>query len=361
MQTPPSATSLGTAAQGRADRLWVQQSRALKIGCPAPTGQAQHGGEMAFWNRGKRPVDRISSEDLANYGRWEFLKEQSGIEPSSVYGLISPLNCLLYTGGTAASEVIHELRRHAPRGPWEKVGAWKYARDFLDNQPEAQELIDDGLRAIHAMRVTNLAIHLSRLDAPRYEEITGVRPMNDGFWGPPVFDSGYGPTKQYYFDHALASATSRTITRLPASPGVAPGSLAGLGSTMWDFGMLLHCGPLVVNPDIAIEPNVVRPAVAAASGADHSLFADGLAEQVSAYIEKDFQDNATPPPWSALGAARFIEDYLDQSALSSNGYQWLLDKGCAMLLADPGYARLMCLEILTPRQHAQLENLRAAQ
>jgi hypothetical protein len=306
---------------------------------------------MPFWNR--KPVDRISSQALADFGRFEFVgAEQSGIDPSNAFGLISNLNELVYTSSPAdRAEVIAELHRHAEKGEWEKVGAWKYVREFLSAEPDTQDLIDGSLMAICRMRVTNLAIHLAPIDRPRYVELTGAPPPNDGFFGPPVFDSNFGPTRQYYFDHAIAAAAARNITRLQCTAGVEPGPVEDAARAMWDFGLLVYRGPLVVNPDIAFEPNVIRPAVVAASGVDHSIFADRLAEAAL--------DASSPTygVWSSIGGARFIEDYLDFSAVNTTGYSRLLDSGLTLLTDMGALGVSIAPEMLTPRQRDRLRSL----
>lgn len=310
---------------------------------------------MRSWKREKAPVDRITSEQLANYGRWEFLKEQSGIDSIGVYNLISPLNELIYTQSPAdRAALISELHRHAEKGEWERVGAWKYIRNFLDEDKETLPLIDAGLLATHSMRVTNLAIHLAPIDTPRYEQLTGGPVPNDGFFGPPVFDSNYGPTPQYYFDNAITSAAARTPNRVRSLAGVEPGPVDDAARAMWDFGMLVHRGPLVVSPDIAFEPNVVRPAIEAATGVDHAHFVELVAEKVldkSAYLYG---------VWSTLGGARFIEEYLDDSTVETPAYARLLEEGVTLLIEGGLVGVVLPAEVLTPRTHERLLQLQSA-
>lgn len=305
---------------------------------------------MAISNRKSAPIDRISSESLADFGRYEFLgAEQSGVEPSRAYSLIFNLNGLIYTQSPAdRAHVIAELNRHAEKGEWEKVGAWKYVREFLSEEPDTQALIDGGLLTIHRMRVTNLSIHLAPVDTPRYTELTGELPPNDGFFGPPVFDSSFGPTRQYYFDHAIATAAARNITRLQTAPGVEPGPLEDAARAMWDFGLLVYRGPLVVSPDIAFEPNVIRPAILAATGVDHIIFGDRLAEPVLDTGSYLFG------AWTSIGGARFIEEYLDSSAVETTGYSRLPDSGLRLLTEMGALGVSMTPELLTPRQRARL-------
>lgn len=308
---------------------------------------------MAFWSKKPQHSDKISSDALADFGRYEFLgADQSGI--SDAYSLVSALVSSSYPPeGPGYRDVVSELRRHAEKGEWEKVGAWKYVRNFLSDGPEVSDLIDGGLLAIHRMRVTNLAIHLAPIDSPRYEELTGERPANDGFFGPPVFDSEFGPTRQYYFDHAIATAVARSITRIESVPGVEPGPIDDAVRCMWDFGMLIYRGPLVVNPDITFEPNVVRPAVTAATGVDHRLFAERL---VAGAIDPS---SNVYGPWTAIGAARFIEDYLDPSATSSDAWAQATDSGLVQLMDMGAIGVSMSPELLTPKQRERLAALRA--
>ncbi|MGY1802959.1 hypothetical protein ACI78T_06735 [Blastococcus sp. SYSU D00922] len=306
---------------------------------------------MAWWSRKPGVVDAIGSDALADFGRFEFLGEQSGVRDP--YGLVSALvpRCIPPDGPDAA-EVVAELRRHAARGEWEKVGAWKFVREFLAPESGADDLVDAGLLAIHRMRVTNLAIHLAPIDTPRFTELTGGPPPHDGFFGPPVFDSGFGPTRQYYFDAAVAAAAGRRIGRVPSAPGVPPGPVDEAARAMWDFGLLVHRGPLLVSPDISFEPGVVRPAVAAATGVDHALFVERLAEAV-------LDDRAVHHGvWSSLGAARFVEDYLDLGALRTAGYELLLERAI-VLVAESGILGVaMPADVMTRRQRERLHAAR---
>lgn len=308
---------------------------------------------MPFWKRSQPAVDRISSEALAEFGRFEFLgRDQSGVVDP--YSLVSDLVSSSYPpDGPGYAEVVAELRRHAESGEWEKVGAWKFVRNFLSDTPDVADLVDGGLLAIHRMRVTNLAIHLAPIDTPRYAELTGGPPPNDGFFGPPVFDSSFGPTRQFYFDHAISTAASRQITRLPSAAGVEPGSLEDAVKSMWDLGMLVYRGPLVVSPDIAFEPNVVKPAVDAARGVDHRIFAERL---VDGAVNRD---STFYGPWTAIGAARFIEDYLDPDVADLPACTRAIDSGL-MQLEQMGLIGVgMTPDVLTPRQRQRLAAIRS--
>lgn len=308
---------------------------------------------MALWKRKSTPIDRISSEALADFGRFEFLgREQSGVfDP---YSLVSDLVSLSYPpDGPGCAEVVDELRRHAEKGEWEKVGAWKYVREFLSDGQDVADLIDGGLLAIHRMSVTNLGIHLAPIDTPRYTELTGGPPPNDGFFGPPVFDSDFGPTRQYYFDHAVSTAAARQITRVASAHGVEPGPMDHAVRSMWDLGLLVYRGPLVVNPDISFEPNVVKPAVDAATGVDHNVFAERLVDGALN------PDSTLYGPWTAIGAARFIEDYLDPAVADSSACMRAIDSGLTQLHQMGIIGVAMTPELFTPRQRERLAAIRS--
>ena len=239
-----------------------------------------------FTRRQLAPDDLIAPDALARFGRFQFLGagEISGVtDPSEALRLVDPLRHQLYRDASAKSAALAELERHARGDEWAAVGAWKFAREFLDfsdptSGPLAQRAVDGGLRAVASMQVVNLGIHLSPADGERFQHITGAPAPNDGFWGPPVFDSSFGPTRQYYDDHATAAAAARSPVRLSHRPGVAPASMESVNHALWDFGMLMVRGPLVVPEDCRFEPNLVRPLVAAAADADHSLFVSGVEE-----------------------------------------------------------------------------------
>ena len=307
---------------------------------------------MPFWNRKTALADTISSDDLANWGRRQLLGEMSGIDPMTAYGLIEPLSMETYMqGGKGVAGVVEELRRHVGHGEWEAVGAWKFARDFLGEPADADEFIDAGLLAVDHMRITNLAIHLAPIDLPRYEELTGHAPPNDGFFGPPVFDSDFGPSRQFYFDSALAAAASRRIVRLPSSAGVQPGSLDGVASSMWDLGLLIFRGPLVVNQDSSFEPNVVRSAAKAATNVDHGIFARSLAECLNP------KDQYVGSYWGFLGAGRFVEDYLDESLGGSPAHVELVDGGLNGLTSAGLLGLAVSVDVLSPLERDRLSIL----
>jgi hypothetical protein len=299
--------------------------------------------------------DRISSERLADFGRYLFLgsKLNAGGQQDSLSWVRALAEPIWMSAPNARVSASAELRRHAARGEWEAVGAWKFVREFLDEAPDTQGLIDGGLLAIAKMRVTNLGFNLAPVDVPRYRELTGLPVQNDGFFGPPVFDSAYGPNRQFYFDSAIAAAARRSPARLPHAPGVAPGPVTDAARAMWDFGQLIYRGPLVVNPDTAFEPNVVRHAVEAARGVDHARFTDRVADAIADPA------NHLAEGYAPIGAARFAEDYLAPEAMRAPGYDRLLDTGLSWLArhGDPGL--MVAPDLLTPVQRDRLARLRS--
>lgn len=306
---------------------------------------------MAFWNRKRPATDLITHEDLAAVGRLRIL----GADLSGIDDEMPLVSALIYQSvpadGPGCVQVVEELRRHAEKGEWEKVGAWRFARFYLPDEAGAADLIDEGLLALRRMRITNLAMHLAPIDIDRYIELTGEPPANDGFIGAPTFESHFGPTRQYYFDQAITSAAARTINRLPSAEGVPPGPLESAIRSMWDFGLLIYRGPLLVDPDIASEPSVVRPAVVAASGVDHQLFADRL-------VDGALRPNATHYwPWTSLGAARFIEDYLAPSVADSQSCLRAIDDGLVQLIRRGDLGLNMSPELLTRRQQERLSTI----
>lgn len=309
---------------------------------------------MPSWKNPLRS-DQITSEQLARYGRYLFLDSKiNGHEEHDSLSWVSPLARLIWGGDPAVRpKVIAELRRHAAKGEWEKVGAWKFVREFSEEVPDTQELIDGGLLAIARMRVTNLAYNLAPVDISRYRELIDGPVPNDGFFGPPVFDSRFGPSRQYYLDNAAAEAAGRVVTRLPHSQGARPGSVTEAARSMWAFGLLIYRGPLVVHPDYAFEPNVVRPAVTAAGGADHTVFLEMTADAI--FDPTSYLNDHT---WASLGGSRFAEDYLCPEVLDTRGYRRLLDAAVGHLIrtGEPGLN--VAPDVLTPVQRQHLAEAR---
>jgi hypothetical protein len=306
---------------------------------------------MPFWKSARRPADVITAEQLAAYGRYEFLGAgQSGIEDG--YPLIVDLASRIYTGDPAAhAEVNGELRRHAERGEWEKVGAWKFAAAYLGREQDVADLIDGGLLALARMRVANLGFVLPFGDMPRYEELTGGPVPNNKFFGPPVFDSDYGPSRQYYVDNAVSALDGRSATRLSHHPGVSVPDPREAAECLHHFGLLIYLGPLAVSPNDKIEAIVLWPAVRDASAADHAVFI----QQVAAELLAD--DPEVGGGFAPIGAARFAEEYLLPEVLNTEDYRRLLDRGLRNLI-DAGDPGLLDPDLLTVRQQDRLTEIR---
>jgi hypothetical protein len=143
-----------------------------------------------------KPQDLIEPARLADFGRFWLLKEESGLDAGSALSGLDPLRKSLYHDPSAASRIAEELRRCAAKGEWEAIGAWQFSRDFLDDEELERELTDRALLALREMRITNLMIHLPSMDIERFEELTGGPAPDDGFRGPPVFDSHFGPSRK---------------------------------------------------------------------------------------------------------------------------------------------------------------------
>lgn len=304
-----------------------------------------------MFKRDRQTPTLISSEDLATFGRHKFLRPE-GVEFSDSFALVKPLVDVCYPiGGDGYRKALAERHRHADVGDWEKVGAWKFVREFLEADPETLPLIDAGLLAVQRMQVTNLRMCLPLIDVDRYEVVTSGPVPHDGFTGPATFASVAGPSKQHFLDAAVADAAARRIARLPSQPGVVPLSLEDLPVRCWNLGLLIYRGALLVAPEIRDEHEVVAPITARAEQTDHSLFADALAATV---LNSSRLDGGLP--WPALGAARFIEDYLDPVAIDTHGYRVLLEAAIARLVVSGALGHDVSPDVLTAVQQDQLRH-----
>jgi hypothetical protein len=275
--------------------------------------------------KARPPQDLVSSELLARHGRAELMGWDVAGEDDTftVFNALAPLrNAALdgaLDGSPARKRAIEELRRHAAQGPWETVGAALFVRDFIPDETVVAEFGEARLRALDRMRLTNLAIHLSAADLSAYRRLFDRDPPHDGFFGPPVFDSNYGPTRSYYFDAARAASVARRPMRIAQAQVDAPDSVDELTKGLWDFGMLVLRGPLLVPRDIRDEDEVVRPAATAARGFGHLAFAE------AAYHALVEQQSDRFNGWSWAGTARFVEDYLDPALYGSPAHVALID------------------------------------
>lgn len=293
--------------------------------------------------------DLITSEDLARYGRFELLgAELSGIDRSGAWALLEPLRDWLYSNLEDMSRGTTEIRRHAKVGEWEAVGAWKCAVNMVPDKDLEANMADAAMIALARMRITNLAIHLGPAYIRRFEELTGERPPNDGFFGPPVFDSHFGPTRQYYVDQAVAAAAARTPRRIPSTSGVQPGQLVDAARCLWDFGMLVLRGPALVGQDVRFEPSTVHPAVEAATGVDHALFCEQLHDVLVEQAREGFNG------WAFMGAARFLEDYLEPELTGSPVHAKLVDAGLEQLASQAILGTGAFVEVLSTFERGRL-------
>jgi muconolactone delta-isomerase len=149
---------------------------------------------MGIFGGRRQPTDQVDSRVVADFGRFWLLKEESGLDSTRALQQMGPLRQLHFQpdGDRRTAE---ELRRHAAKGEWEAIGAWQFSSDFVQDDELELELTDLALFALMKMRITNLAIHLPFASIPRYEELTGGPAPDDKFWGPPAFDSHFGPSR----------------------------------------------------------------------------------------------------------------------------------------------------------------------
>jgi hypothetical protein len=151
---------------------------------------------MGLFSRNRVRGDRVDSERIADFGRFWLLQGESGLDSTAALEAVDQLLRPLYENPPGDAQVAEELRRHAAKGEWEALGAWQFARDFVQDEGLERELTDLALLTLEKMRITNLSIHLPRMDVQRFEELTGAPAPDDGFYGPPVFDSRFGPSRE---------------------------------------------------------------------------------------------------------------------------------------------------------------------
>lgn len=151
---------------------------------------------MGLFSRARRSRNLVDSDRIADFGRVWLLQEESGLDPMDAFRELDALRRPLYESPPGDALVADELRRHAAGGEWETLGAWQFARDFVQDEELERELTDLALLVLERMRITNLSIHLPRMDIQRFEELTGAPVPYDGFYGPPVFESHFGPGRE---------------------------------------------------------------------------------------------------------------------------------------------------------------------
>lgn len=301
-----------------------------------------------FSRRPMRPLNLVDTRALAAFGRGWLLDEESGLDRTTVFAALDSLRQPIYQGVDGERETADELRRHAEEDEWATLGAWQFSRDFLEDEGLEAELTDKALLVLDGMRITNLRLHLPPMDFTRYQELTGAPPPDDGFYGPPVFDSNFGPSRQFYFDQAAAAAAARAPQRIAFAPGVAPAPLGESTNCLWDFGMLVLRGAQTMPRELRDEATVLAPARAAATDVDHALVSTAMAEAVSD------PDSYLHGPWSLLGCARFLEDYLDPQLAGGALHERLVDDGLAQLAQGGFLGPGVCVEVLSPYERARL-------
>lgn len=150
---------------------------------------------MGLFSRSREPRNQVDSALLADFGRVWLLGEESGLDRTKAFEALDPLRKPIYYQPDGDLRAAEELRRHAVKGEWETIGAWQFASDFVHDEELERELTDLALLALMKMRITNLRIHLPFGVIQRYEQLTGGPAPDDGFYGPPVFDSHFGPSR----------------------------------------------------------------------------------------------------------------------------------------------------------------------
>jgi hypothetical protein len=138
----------------------------------------------------------VDSSLLADFGRAWLLGDQNSLDRMKTFDALNPLREPIYHEPDGDLRAAEELRRHAARGEWEAIGAWQFATDFVRDEDLERELTDLALLTLMKMRITNLRIHLPFGVMGRYEELTSGPVPDDGFYGPPVFDSHFGPSRE---------------------------------------------------------------------------------------------------------------------------------------------------------------------
>jgi hypothetical protein len=150
---------------------------------------------MGLFSRSSEARNRVDSARLADFGRLWLLREESGLDPTKALEALDGIRKPLYYQPDGDQRAGEELRRHAADGEWKAIGAWQFASDFVRDEELEDELRDLALLALMKMRITNLSIHLPAGAVSRYEELTQGPVPEDGYWGPPAFDSDFGPTR----------------------------------------------------------------------------------------------------------------------------------------------------------------------
>lgn len=268
-------------------------------------------------NRVSLPGVNEASEDTEASDGWvlgEFGKHQlfgGDYHQLSYSTQARAIDLVMRAGWVRIGDLVSEAE--ASGELWQVVGAMKLANEFLDSDELAAPFFDAGIRALAKMRITNPQQHLSGREFSRYRmHFDRVEP--DNFWGPAVFESEFGPSRQFFLDAAVASVSARKPIVLFHEEGVEMelDNSIDLDSLFFKFGSLIYRGPLVMSLQDRDEAQLIHPIVAAISSRDHKLGARKMVDRVS--------ENAIMDSYSfvfiGLGLVRFIEDYLDPSALA---------------------------------------------
>lgn len=296
-----------------------------------------------------RPVRSPMTPDLdliADFGRHQFLGWEAAGELGPFtdwFGRTEIWHKPLLAGPPTMDNAVAQLNDLASRhGGWVAIGAWKLLLDYCPNADLAVQKGGPALiacvRAYDDFGITNLAIHLPRIEMPAYQAQFGQWAPRDGFLGPPVFSTPDGPQKADYLRSAARAAAARNPRRLPFVAGVAPSGLAALGTNaLWDYARLVVMGPDLVPAELRDEGAILAGVRSAANGTDHRLVLQWLRET----LEKD--ENAN---WDAVGAARFCEEYLHERLTRSPDHVVLLDLGLEFMRRVrliPGNVSISCL------------------
>ena len=358
--------AFGVQAGGHAHQIAMDSSRTVRWGTRAGRVAARSGrrfrpkvpqghqlaqavaGRVAGWV-GTEGEAGLGPEAVADYGRHALLgAEVSGIDDAAVASTVAVVSAGLGAGRAEAAAGLDHLTDLAGEGPWEAVGAWKLAAAAGAPPQRERALAEPALRALHEMRVTNLAIHLSGPDTDLYTRLNGQRPPHDGFFGPPVFATDLGPSREDYFDHAILAAAQREPARVSATPGAPPADVAAASAALWDFGRLALQGPLLVSADLRDETAILAPVLAQARACDHTQLADALAAAFAT------DTGATFSGWTSLGAARVVEEYLSPELAGSPPHCALVDSGLAQLREHRFLGLTVSPDVLSPFEAERL-------
>lgn len=148
---------------------------------PGYTASARYGsGQPAV---AERSADG-TADRLAVLGWHELLgAEAGGLDDAALLELTAPLRQRRYSGPAGEAAVLADVRTAASIGGWAAIGAWRFLANFTSKpEQEASDVLDAAIDALHGLRATNLAIHLTTAETSRYRERHGE--PSQGEWGP---------------------------------------------------------------------------------------------------------------------------------------------------------------------------------